>query len=177
MYASEESMLIVEGADFASALAAYLKMHFGFVVVRYDPDNDQFTTFLDRILYASQSPKLLILRAHLTARAARKITQAEFTEFEDAVSLAGAKLLFALADEDNPRLAGQADAYCASRLDKQTITYSQPFSYALRWIGIDEKRRSQICGPNVGPDGPELQSKFSLVRGAFTNPEGTSEKP
>jgi phosphoribosyl 1,2-cyclic phosphodiesterase len=156
MYASDDSMVIIEGADFASALAAFLHINYGFSVVRYDPDVHSFSAFLDRILAASCNPRLLILRAHLTARAFRKISHAEFDEFEQAVSLAGSKLLFALSGEDNPRMAGQIEAYCASKLDKRMQMCTDPFTVNLAWMGINETRRSPLSGSNVFSNAAEL---------------------
>lgn len=150
-------MVIVEGAEYASALCAYLKTCCGFTIVEYKPEQEHFTDLLDRIIFDAYLPRLAVCRAHLTAISRSAITPAYFKSFEEAVAFTSAKLVLAVSETDSINSGLLADSYAQSWLEKRTYKDGDQISELLEWLGLrDEGRRAKISSDNVRANGAEL---------------------
>lgn len=155
-------MVIIEGAENASALCAYLKSCYGFTVVTYDPDTEDFTELLDKIVFTAYTPRIAVLRAHLTAVARGNIKGVYFREFETAIALAAGKLILAVSDNNTSGWASLVDGYAHSLLDKRIYRDGDRITDLLEWLGLirNAGRRSEIGKDNVKSDGGELGERI-----------------
>lgn len=170
-------MVIIEGADFASALSLYLKTCCGFAVVVYDPEHERFVKLLDKVLFDYDRVRLAVCRAHLTAVSKGLISAAYFREFENAVALTNAKLVLAVSESDSANSGILADAYAKSWLDKRTYREGDSITGLLEWLGLqDESRRAEARKDNVRSNGEKLGSGLTIIRQSISNSGEVSQE-
>lgn len=129
-------IVIIEGAEFASALSTYLKTCYEFELISYEPPEQSFVTLLDKIVFKVEAPRLVICKAHITALAKGLITVAYFKEFEAALALTRAKLVLAVSETDTINSGFLADGYAHSWLNKRMFSGEDTTTGLLDWLEI-----------------------------------------
>lgn len=132
----EPLIVVIEGAEYASALSSYLKTCCGFKVINYEPEKNNFVKLLDDIIFQQDTPRLVVCKAHLTALAKGVITVAYFKEFEQALALTKTKLVLAVSQSDTTNSGILADGYAHSWLVKRTYQDGDTITNLLDWLGI-----------------------------------------
>lgn len=172
------SVLIVEGAEYASALATYLKTCCHYEVVEYQPEKERFVRLLDRIIEVAWSPRIVVLRAHLTALSRGLISPLYFKEFESAVASAQAKLVLAVSETDTGNTGILAEPYSHSWLVKRAYHDGDKISDLLDWLGLkDESRRIEASAGNVAPNGAERIAGLSVRARPNTDNRKVGKQP
>jgi hypothetical protein len=135
-----EVLVIIEGAGYAPALSRFLKENHNFKLVEYNTETDRFIHMLDRLTFPmfEREPRICLVPGHLTARANSKITDSVFHQFEEAVSLAETKLIFA-PNHGMPNFGKMFELYEKSSLPKQVFGYGDSIFDVLAWLELEVK--------------------------------------
>jgi hypothetical protein len=136
----EPKLVIVEGGSYALPFSIYLERQYGFKLIGYDPAAEEFKGLIDKIVFSAASPRICIVRGHLTALARKQITPAWFREFEMAVAMAGCRLILTTARDVDPS-GYLAEPYARSWLEKMALDDGRELDDVVDWLGLGEGAR------------------------------------
>lgn len=140
-----ESLLIIEGASQADALATYLKTAQNYLVLEWKGEGSfqQFTAGWEEAL--REHPRVAVLHGHCEALAERKVNLSLFRAIDLALWEVGFSLVLVMAKASfNAKLAA---GYNTSVLPKYLHQTENEVTRLLEWIGTtNEGRRAKAGG-------------------------------
>jgi hypothetical protein len=139
----EQLLLIIEGADYASALSRYLQDFYQFKVVTYNVESESFNKMLDNLSLSmfNLEPRVILTPGHLSARASGVINDAVFTRFEEIATMAEGRLIFA-PGPSMPQPARMVELFARSMLPKRGLGMGDSLVSVLSWLAVTEGARS-----------------------------------
>jgi hypothetical protein len=126
-------LVVVEGAEYASALSAYLEKFHKFKRIPYDGET-LLGDHLDATVWQMGSEKVVLERCHLTAIQNGKCTMRQFRHIDATFKQLGGQLILAVGEKDGAGIL--ADGYAASIMPKRVCSEQQGATSLLKWLGI-----------------------------------------
>jgi hypothetical protein len=126
-------LVVVEGADHASALSAYLEKFHKFRRITYD-GTIPLDKHLDATVWQMGSERIVLERCHLTAIQNGQCTVSQFRHIDSTFMQLGGKLVLAVGSKDGAGIL--ADGYAHSIMPKRVNGEAEGATSLLKWLGI-----------------------------------------